>query len=156
MKRNSIKLVLALCFAASAVAQDITPAEKDKALHYLAETRDGLAGAVKGLSEAQWKFKPGPDRWSVAEVVEHLAVTEGVFVNNVRTSGDPLTLVPAIREQVRRVDADQGVSRRSAPWSNWWRTRSRARGFRPSSWRRSAFSPLCWRASEFMGSSLIR
>ena len=30
--------------------------------------------AVKGLSEAQWRFKPAPDRWSVLENVEHLAL----------------------------------------------------------------------------------
>jgi hypothetical protein len=86
MKRNFRKfapaVVLTLCFAASAAAQDITPVERDKALHYLGDTRNGLTDAVKGLSEAQWKFKPAPDRWSVAEVVEHLTVIEDLFVNN--------------------------------------------------------------------------
>jgi hypothetical protein len=85
MKRHSMKLVaataLAAGFAASAAGQDITPAEKDKALRYLGDTRNGLTDAVKGLSEAQWKFKPAPDRWSVAEVVEHLAVLEDIFAN---------------------------------------------------------------------------
>jgi hypothetical protein len=31
---------------------------------------------TKGLSEAQWNFKPGPDRWSVAQVTEHIAAAE--------------------------------------------------------------------------------
>ena len=43
-------------------------------LEYLAETRDGVLVAVEGLSEAQWRFKPAPDRWSVLEIVEHLAI----------------------------------------------------------------------------------
>jgi len=35
--------------------------------------------ATAGLSEAQWNFKPGPDRWSVAEVMEHLAASEDMI-----------------------------------------------------------------------------
>jgi DinB family protein len=63
--------ILAVMLAATAFAQE------PKAFHYLNETRDGLISAVKGLSEAQWNFKPAPDRWSVAEIVEHLALVEG-------------------------------------------------------------------------------
>jgi hypothetical protein len=44
------------------------------ALEYLIETRDGVLEAVKGLSEAQWRFRPSPDRWSGLENVEHLAL----------------------------------------------------------------------------------
>jgi hypothetical protein len=32
--------------------------------------------ATAGLSETQWNFKPAPDRWSVAEVTEHIAAAE--------------------------------------------------------------------------------
>ena len=74
-------IVLTICFAGSAYPQDITPAEKGKALQYLTDTRANLAEAVKGLSAAQLRFKPAPDRWSVAEVVEHLAVLENFFAN---------------------------------------------------------------------------
>jgi len=31
---------------------------------------------AKTLSDAQWSFQPGPDRWSVGEVIEHLALAE--------------------------------------------------------------------------------
>ncbi len=64
-------VILAVMLAATAFAQE------PKAFHYLNETRDGVISAVKGLSEAQWNFKPAPDRWSVAEIVEHLALVEG-------------------------------------------------------------------------------
>ena len=67
--------VLALTLAAAAWAQD------QKALNYLSESRDGLLSAVKGLTPAQWNFKPAPDRWSVAEIVEHITVVEG-YVND--------------------------------------------------------------------------
>jgi hypothetical protein len=72
-------LVGMLTFMATAFGQDITAAERDKAFRYLAETRKGVEDAVKGLTDAQWKYKPAPERWSVAEVVEHLAVIEDVI-----------------------------------------------------------------------------
>lgn len=48
----------------------------DKAIQYLESTRQGVLDATRGLSAAQWNFKPAPDRWSVAEVTEHLASAE--------------------------------------------------------------------------------
>jgi uncharacterized damage-inducible protein DinB len=39
-------------------------------------TRKKFLDTVSGLTEAQMKWKPGPDRWSVLEVAEHLTVSE--------------------------------------------------------------------------------
>jgi hypothetical protein len=57
-------------------AQDATPADKEKVLAYLETSKKGVLGATKGLSEAQWNFKPAPDKWSVAECMEHIAAAE--------------------------------------------------------------------------------
>jgi hypothetical protein len=54
----------------------VTLEEKTKAAEYLAATGQALRAAVSDLSEAQWRFKPAPDRWSAVEVVEHLAIIE--------------------------------------------------------------------------------
>jgi hypothetical protein len=62
--------------AAAASAQEVTQAEKDRALQYLETTKKNVLEATKGLSEAQWNFKPAPDRWSVAQVMEHIAAAE--------------------------------------------------------------------------------
>ena len=62
--------------AAAASAQEVTQAEKDRALQYLESTRKNVLEATKGLSEEQWNFKPAPDRWSVAQVMEHIAAAE--------------------------------------------------------------------------------
>jgi DinB superfamily len=62
--------------AAAASAQEVTQAEKDRALQYLETTKKGVLDATKGLSEAQWNFKAAPDRWSVAQVMEHIAAAE--------------------------------------------------------------------------------
>jgi hypothetical protein len=40
-------------------------------------TRARLLAAVEGLSEEQQGFRPDPDRWSVAALVEHLSIVEG-------------------------------------------------------------------------------
>ena len=82
MKRfwaGAVAVVLALAGSASARAQDVSQAEKDRALQYLESTKKGVLDATKGLSAAQWNFKPAPDRWSVAEVMEHLAAAEDML-----------------------------------------------------------------------------
>ncbi len=80
MKRAIWGIVFALALTgigASAVqAQELTNADKDRAMQYLETTKKNIQDATKGLSEAQWNFKPGPDRWSVAEVTEHIAAAE--------------------------------------------------------------------------------
>ena len=69
-----------LAFAAGNVrAQQTTQADKDKALAYLESTEKGVLDATKGLSEAQWNFRTAPDRWSVAECVEHIAAAEDLI-----------------------------------------------------------------------------
>src|SRR5271165_7491179 len=75
---------VSLALAATATGQDLTATEREKAIRFLTETRNALTTAVCGLSEAQWRFTAGPDRWSIAEVLEHITVTEEFFLANVR------------------------------------------------------------------------
>jgi uncharacterized damage-inducible protein DinB len=69
--------------ATAAFGQALTQADREKCAKYLEQTRDGVAAATKGLSEAQMKFKPAPDRWSVAETLEHIALAEDFLLQNV-------------------------------------------------------------------------
>jgi hypothetical protein len=46
---------------------------------YLGVRRNALREAVDAVPEAQRNQQPEPDRWSVAEVLEHLALVEGRF-----------------------------------------------------------------------------
>jgi hypothetical protein len=71
-----IAFALLLVTATAVSAQEVTRSDKDKALQYLESTKANILEATKGLSEAQWNFKPGPDRWSVAQVMEHIAASE--------------------------------------------------------------------------------
>jgi hypothetical protein len=56
----------------------------DRARTFLRQSEDLVAGATQGLSEAQWKFKPAPDRWSIAEVVEHIVLAQDYVLGPVR------------------------------------------------------------------------
>lgn len=68
--------ILACSAASSLRAQEVTQAEKDRALQYLESTKKAVLEATAGLSEAQWTFKAGPDRWSIAQCMEHIAASE--------------------------------------------------------------------------------
>jgi len=82
MKRGyavGVIVMLAVAGAASARAQDASQVDKEHALQYLESTKKVVLDATKGLSHAQWNFKPARDRWSVAEVMEHLAAAEDML-----------------------------------------------------------------------------
>ncbi|HCC56128.1 MAG TPA: hypothetical protein DEQ47_02485 [Solibacterales bacterium] len=54
----------------------LSAGEKQKAAQYLESTRDELLRAVRDLSEAQWFFKGAPERWSIAQILEHVVIVE--------------------------------------------------------------------------------
>ena len=83
MKRVSLLFSVLLLLSIAALGQALTPADREKAAKYLEQTSDAVVAATKGLSEAQMKFKPAPDRWSVAETLEHIALAEDFLLQNV-------------------------------------------------------------------------
>jgi len=76
---GGVAILLTVCTAVAVKAQDVLQADKDRALAYLESTKKGVVEATKGLSDPQWNFKAGPDRWSIAEVMEHLAAAEDMI-----------------------------------------------------------------------------
>ena len=48
--------------------------ELEQARLYFTQTRRRLTEATAGLSEAQARFKPSAESWSIAEILEHLAL----------------------------------------------------------------------------------
>jgi uncharacterized damage-inducible protein DinB len=78
MKRL-IALIALACTATLAFAQPLTKDERERGLSELQGTRKLFLESVAGLSEAQWNFKPAPEVWSVAEVAEHIAVSEDLI-----------------------------------------------------------------------------
>ncbi len=63
----------------------LTAGERADALALLEATAAETLAQVAGLSDAAWSYKPASDKWSVAEVVEHLLLAEGTFKIQIET-----------------------------------------------------------------------
>jgi hypothetical protein len=99
----ALALVCALFFALTARAQELSQADKDKALALLESTKKDVLDATKGLSPAQWNFKSAPDRWSIAECMEHIAAAEDFIRGNVENGVMKAPAVPG--RDVAAIDA---------------------------------------------------
>jgi uncharacterized damage-inducible protein DinB len=105
--RLACTLALALViFGATAVrAQDVSQEDKDRAVAYLESTKKGVVDATRGLSNAQWNFKPAPDRWSIAEVMEHIAAAEDLIrgMTESQVMKSPV-IAPRDAAEVKKID----------------------------------------------------
>ena len=103
MKFKWLALAVIFCISTLAYAQSLSQADRDSALQYLESTKQGVIDATKGLTPAQWNFKQAPDRWSVAEVTEHIAAAEDYLLGNVT---DKVMKAPARTEadDVKAID----------------------------------------------------
>lgn len=72
-------LLLAMAAVSPVEAQVLGKAERDRLLNHLKDTRKALQKETKGLTPEQWNFKAAPDRWSVAECLEHIALSEDLI-----------------------------------------------------------------------------
>jgi hypothetical protein len=61
-----------------------TADERAAALAYLQKTEAGVIEGAKGLSTAQLNFKAAPEKWSVGEVLEHIASSEDFLMGLVQ------------------------------------------------------------------------
>jgi DinB superfamily len=77
----ALPLILAI-MAVPMLAQEtkttpkMTEKDRELAIAQLNASREKFIASVSGLSEAQLKFKSAPDRWSIAEVAEHITLSE--------------------------------------------------------------------------------
>jgi hypothetical protein len=79
MKKLLLLACAIACLGPTVFGQALTQADRDKGVKYMEQTRDAIIADTKGLSEAQWNFKPAPDKWSVAQTMEHIALAEDLF-----------------------------------------------------------------------------
>jgi hypothetical protein len=104
MKKLSVLSSALLFLSMAAFGQTLTQADREKGAQYLEQTRDGVVAATKGLSEAQMKFKPAPDRWSVAETLEHITLGEDLMFQSVTDKIMKAPAGPADRDTAK-IDA---------------------------------------------------
>jgi hypothetical protein len=72
-------ILVLIASGASVKAQTLSQADLDRGLQYLETTKKNIVDATRGLSEAQWNFKPSVFKWSVAQVMEHIAASEDLL-----------------------------------------------------------------------------
>ena len=102
-------LVVAVC---TAPAEPLTRGERDRAMSHLHATRKLFLDSIAGLTEAQWSFKPAPDRWSIAECAEHIAVSEDMLF--LLVTAKILKSPPAAERKSGPSDKDELVLRSTA------------------------------------------
>lgn len=60
-----------------------TKADRQYTVNNLKRTRDLVVQETEQLSPEQWRFKESPDRWSIGEIVEHLALWEIIWAREI-------------------------------------------------------------------------
>ncbi|TDQ30948.1 DinB family protein [Zeaxanthinibacter enoshimensis] len=105
MKKISIILFALLLVGFNLSDLKLTDEERAMAVDHLKQTRDNLMASVDGLSDEQLNFKNSPESWSVAECVEHLAISEKMIGEMLKgTLQSPANA--DMRSEVKMSDAD--------------------------------------------------
>ena len=85
MRTTLLTLLLSFSVLTGLRAQDVSAEDRAAGLAHLERTRAGVLAAAEGLSEAQLNFKPAPEKWSVAQVLEHIASAEDMLMGLVQS-----------------------------------------------------------------------
>lgn len=127
-------IVIVLLFVSSGVdsasAKPLTKAERKAAIEYLKHTKRLFLDSVKGLSDEQLKWKAAPDRWSVFEVSEHIALAESFIfdlisgqvmkapANPTKTSGVTIEMIMAkVPDRTQKFPAPEPIRPDKSPWT---------------------------------------
>ena len=93
MKKLLLFVAAVAMISFSSPENTISKKEKKFAAKFLKQTREAVFESVKDLSEAQLKFKPADDSWSVEECLKHIASTEqmlwGMLEGNLKQAATP-------------------------------------------------------------------
>ena len=82
----------------------------------LEQTRDTFLAGCSGISDAQAKFKPAPDRWSIEECAEHVALVENGLLSRLAQEATPCEHIerPERQAELARLGIDRS-GKRNAP-----------------------------------------
>ncbi|UII78024.1 DinB family protein [Flagellimonas sp. CMM7] len=79
MKKLILPMVALLLFSFSTDTFKLTDDERKMAIEHLTQTRDHMTKVLNGLTEEQLNFMPEEEAWTIAECVEHIAISENAF-----------------------------------------------------------------------------
>jgi hypothetical protein len=97
-------LAAAMFLMAAPATETLTKDERDKAIAELEGSKQMFLDATKGLSAAQWNFKSAPDRWSIAECADHIALSETFIFGRITDGVLKTPLTPEKREATKGKD----------------------------------------------------
>jgi len=92
--------ILWVSLAAAASGQAMAAAERQQLVEKLDASQKKLFAALHGVSETQWHWKGAPDKWSIAEVADHIDLAE---VKTPQLVHDMATNAPATPEKKAEV-----------------------------------------------------
>ncbi len=64
----------------------LSESERVKALQLLDDSQKEFLSSIDGLTDAQWKFKAAPEKWSIAQTAEHIMLSESLIFSAVTGS----------------------------------------------------------------------
>jgi hypothetical protein len=96
--------VALLLLITAATAPTLTTIERDSAVAEFEGSKKVFLDATKGLSPEQWNFKAAPDRWSVAECAEHIALSESFIFGLITERVMKSPAAPEKRDAVKGKD----------------------------------------------------
>jgi hypothetical protein len=64
-------------------SEGLSETEREYALAELREAEPEFQATIANLTPEQWSFRPGADRWSPSECVEHIAVIEAIVLDGI-------------------------------------------------------------------------
>jgi DinB superfamily len=77
-------LLLAACLPAFAADPHMSADERTQLLTWLDQSHKEFFASIDGVSDAQWKWKSAPERWSVGETAEHIVLAEAMLYDFVK------------------------------------------------------------------------
>lgn len=86
MRSRISGLLLFLFSATSVAAGPLTEGERQRLVAHLEMSEQWLVSELDGLTPAQLAFKMSPESWSIGNVVEHLAIAEPQYWDQLQRS----------------------------------------------------------------------
>ena len=81
---TSLLCIALLAVPVRAADPQLSAEERAQVLKWLDQSHDEFFAAIDGVSDAQWKWKPAPERWSVGETAEHIVLAEALLFASVK------------------------------------------------------------------------
>ena len=108
MLKTLVIVTAAVCLAVPAAAQTpLSQADRDALIKDLERSRAMFLESIADVTtEAQWTYKPAPDRWSVAECAAHIIATEAFFRDQIAA----MLKTPAV-QVAKQAEQDATVSK---------------------------------------------